>query len=197
MQPHNNFLSTRDLWQRWYHAASTPEVTASLLDLYNQLADRIKQQNAACLASGKCCKFETYGHRLYVTGFEIAFVLHQLIHHPMSPESADDNCEQPAKSNNHSLNVLNGAAQSLASDNTPIDGCVYQIDGLCSIHPIRPLGCRIYFCDQQLQDWQNDLYEEFLKKLQEVHMQYEIPYRYVEWRTSLAEASEYIQSESA
>ncbi len=66
--------------------------------------------------------------------------------------------------------------------------CPFQIDGLCSTHDIRPLGCRVYFCQQGTQDWQQDLYEQFQQQLIELHKQHDIPYAYMEWRYGLSEA---------
>jgi Fe-S-cluster containining protein len=60
-----------------------------------------------------------------------------------------------------------------------------QIDGLCSVHPIRPFGCRIFFCDPTAGDWQQQQYELFHAELKQLHDQFEIPYLYLEWRTAL------------
>ena len=73
----------------------------------------------------------------------------------------------------------------------PVDlkaSCPFQVDGLCSTHAIRPLGCRVYFCQQGTQDWQQDVYEAFQQQLVELHQKHEIPYAYMEWRAGLAQA---------
>lgn len=66
--------------------------------------------------------------------------------------------------------------------------CPHQIDGLCSTHQIRPLGCRVYFCQKGTQDWQQDLYERFQKQLVNLHQEHDIPYAYMEWRYGLQQA---------
>jgi Fe-S-cluster containining protein len=68
--------------------------------------------------------------------------------------------------------------------------CPFQIDGLCSTHAIRPLGCRVYFCQKGTEDWQQDLYEQFQQQLIALHKQNDIPYAYMEWRYGLQEALE-------
>jgi len=81
-----------------------------------------------------------------------------------------------------------------ATTDTPLpqfevrDACVYQVDGLCSVHPIRPFGCRVYFCAPTSTDWQNDLYERSLERVRAIHEQHGLPYRYMEWRAGLVEA---------
>src|SRR5262245_16386360 len=41
------------------------------------------------------------------------------------------------------------------------DACPYQVDGMCTAREHRPLGCRIYFCDESAQQWQGPEYERF------------------------------------
>ena len=66
--------------------------------------------------------------------------------------------------------------------------CPFQIDGLCSTHAIRPLGCRVYFCQAGAADWQQDIYELFQKQLVQLHEDQAIPYAYMEWRHGLSQA---------
>jgi hypothetical protein len=64
-------------------------------------------------------------------------------------------------------------------------GCPFQSAGLCSVHLIRPFGCRIFFCDQTATQWQQEQYERFHKELQRLHSELGVPYFYVEWREAL------------
>lgn len=68
--------------------------------------------------------------------------------------------------------------------------CPFQFDGLCSTHAIRPLGCRVYFCQKGTEDWQQDVYEQFQQQLISLHKDYDITYAYMEWRAGMAEAFE-------
>lgn len=70
--------------------------------------------------------------------------------------------------------------------------CPFQVDGLCSTHAIRPLGCRVYFCQQGTQDWQQDLYEQFQQQLVQLHKDHDIDYAYMEWRAGLDEALSHV-----
>ncbi len=68
------------------------------------------------------------------------------------------------------------------------DTCPHQHDNTCTTHAIRPLGCRIFFCQEGTQDWQHELYEQYLADLRELHEQHRIEYRYADWLALLDEA---------
>lgn len=149
-------------WRRWDEAAGEPAIDSSLRAVYEQLDAEIAERGPTCWISGRCCQFDAYGHRLYVTGLEIAWFLRQL--------------------DAMSVQRLHSAALPEA------DGCPFQVKGLCGVHPVRPLGCRIFFCDPNAQDWQNPVYERYLTELRQLHEAHGLPYRYMEWRNGLAEA---------
>jgi Fe-S-cluster containining protein len=131
----------------------------------------IAARKPICNASGRCCRFEAYDHRLYVTAAELAhFSLTQQIKRP------------EATSKNTSAVSL---PQFFAADHPA--GCPYQIEGLCTAREARPLGCRIYFCDENAQSWQNEVYEKYHAQLRALHERFDLPYRYIEWRAALRE----------
>jgi hypothetical protein len=53
------------------------------------------------------------------------------------------------------------------------------------VHDIKPLACRVYFCDAAAQTWQHALSEELHEDLRALHERFDIPYRYAEWRDLL------------
>lgn len=152
-------------WNIWREAAGREAVDAGLRLIYEQLGSEIAARSPTCWLSGKCCHFNAYGHRLYVTGLEIAWCLKQL-------EQAE-----PAR-----LQATRAVPMDLAAP------CVFQVNKLCSVHAIRPLGCRLFFCQQGTEHWQHELYEEFLGRLKRLHEAHELPYAYMEWRAGLSEA---------
>jgi Fe-S-cluster containining protein len=78
------------------------------------------------------------------------------------------------------------AARGFADPPTPIGaGCPFQHDKLCTVHTIRPFGCRIFFCDETSTDWQRQQYESFHAELKRLHERLGVPYFYVEWRQAL------------
>jgi len=60
--------------------------------------------------------------------------------------------------------------------------CPFQEGNLCGVHSVRPLGCRVYFCDRSAQAWQHELSERMQERIRRLHDEAAIPYRYAEWR---------------
>ena len=142
-----------------------------------------------CRASGRCCKFEAYGHRLYVTGVELAFFAARELGAP----GGDGDClNEPIAEHAQGPFPEHGTRVSLPQffSSEKFEGCPYQVEGLCTAREGRPLGCRIYFCDENAQEWQNGVYEKYHAKLRGVHERFGVPYRYVEWRAGLRELME-------
>lgn len=161
----------RELWQSWRNAAAEPAIDAALRDLYARIDAAVAERGPTCWTSGKCCKFDDFGHRLYVTGLEIAWFLTQVTSQKSKVESQ-----------------VGASTIRLPQLAEHPGACPYQIDGLCSTHAMRPLGCRIFFCQQGTEDWQQDLYESFLAELQRLHEAHGLEYRYMDWIAGLDEA---------
>jgi hypothetical protein len=58
-------------------ASRRPEVVAAMRDFYADVDREIAAQPATCWNRGDCCRFGTFGHRLYVTALEVCFYLAQ------------------------------------------------------------------------------------------------------------------------
>lgn len=158
---------TPTLRQSVLDAAANPELVQAVQQVYIDLQRQIESRKPLCVMSGKCCRFEEYGHRLYVTTAELAAFLAPT-HSPGTPGEGRGEGFLP-----------------IAPASWNGTGCPYQQNKLCSVHPIRPFGCRIYFCDPTAQQWQQDLYEQLHARLKALHEQFDIPYRYLEWRQAL------------
>ena len=139
-------------------AADRPEVRAAIERVHRDLQEAIDQRQPICSASGRCCRFEQFGHRLYVTTLQLA-----AFRHALQPSASDKTTD------------WNGT------------GCPFQVGKLCGVHAIRPFGCRIFFCDPTAEQWQNEQYEQFHDRIKRLHEQLGVPYFYVEWREALAE----------
>jgi hypothetical protein len=68
--------------------------------------------------------------------------------------------------------------------------CPYQIDGRCSARRHRPLGCRVFYCDEAAREWQGPEYERFQAELKRIGRDLGIDYRYTEWLSALTELGE-------
>ncbi len=154
-------------------AVGRDEVRHRVAQIYHRLQQEIDARRPVCEASGRCCRFEEYGHRLYVTTIELAAFAAGLRQGGSLEET------QPARG----LPIL--------GENS---GCVYQVDGLCSVHAIRPFGCRIFFCDPSAEQWQQSQYERFHGMLKCAHEELGVPYFYVEWRAGLAAMTQALES---
>jgi len=156
---------------QWRAAASLPEVERFFLDARQRIAEEVRTRRPLCLASGACCHFEAYGHRMYLSGLEAAFVVARI-------DAAR------ARQAANPLRVLEVASARERGD------CPYLAGGLCGAHEERPLGCRIYFCDKGADgkgaEWQSDLYEAMHAETIALHERLGAPYRYLEWRAALA-----------
>lgn len=53
-------------------AATRADAVAAVAALYADVAREIEARRPVCVVSGRCCRFEEYGHRLYVTTLEMA-----------------------------------------------------------------------------------------------------------------------------
>jgi len=63
--------------------------------------------------------------------------------------------------------------------------CSHLVDASCGARDVRPLGCRIFYCDPSPQDWQGPLTEVYLTRLKNMHEEFGIPYFYADWLTIL------------
>lgn len=129
-----------------------------MAEVYAQLATEVDVRRPLCVASGRCCRFDEFGHRLYVTTMELAAFV---------------------------AGVGEQGRRMEAWDGT---GCPFQVDKLCGVHAIRPFGCRVFFCDATADEWQKAMYERFHRTLRELHERLNVPYFYVEWRRGLRAA---------
>jgi len=148
----NAILQLRDAVRE---ASVRADVRLAVECVYEQLQDAIDLRRPRCDASGRCCRFEEFGHRLFVTTMELATFLAKA---PPVPGEWGGT------------------------------GCPFQSNRLCDVHTIRPLGCRIFFCDPSAGEWQAEQYERFHRQIKRLHDDLAVPYLYVEWRQGLRAA---------
>jgi len=147
----------------WTRAIELPSVAAAIREQHAIVAAEVARRKPLCLASGRCCHFESHGHRLYVTGLEAAWCVGSLRQRGGPPTTVE--AVEAAKARGD---------------------CPFLIDGrLCGAHIERPLGCRIYFCDRAGEGWQEALYEQTHEAMRALHEDNGIAYRYGEWRAML------------
>jgi Fe-S-cluster containining protein len=153
-------------------ATGRADVREAVRNVYLDVTAAVQERKPRCATSGDCCHFDRFGHRLFVTTIEVALFVEQL---PLVQSSL------PA----------GGRLRLFAAAPQPTDapdgaGCPFQVGGLCSVHAIRPFGCRIFFCDPTATEWQRRQYERFHARLRRLHDELGVEYAYVEWREALA-----------
>ena len=156
-------LPSDPLARAWLAAARDSTIAAELEALFARVTHAIAQRGPACWASGRCCNFEAAGHRLYTTGLEAAYTVSKL-----------RSTQHPA------------LTSATLSDALSRGGCPFQAANLCGVHTIKPLACRVYFCDKSAQAWQSELLEGLMVDLRALHDRHAITYRYAEWRSLLS-----------
>lgn len=150
----------------WRQAATRPEIDSAIRGIHEAIEHEVAARRPLCLASGNCCRFEAFDHRLMVTGLEAAWTLV----HPSTPP-------------------VDGAAIEAARRRGDCPFLAGEGRRLCGIRLARPMPCRTFFCDRAATGWQQELHERSLAELRALHDRFGIPYRYLEWRDALARLS--------
>lgn len=126
--------------------------------LYCSLEQQIRQVGPICEMSGRCCRFDAYGHRLYVTTLELAAFLAMARQAPLP---------------------------TALTQRPNAGGCRFQEGKLCMVHHLRPLGCRMFYCDPRTHEPLETLFEQMHGNLKRLHEEMHVPYYYLEWREAL------------
>lgn len=170
----------------------SPEKRAEIVSAVGKILAQVDADIAArapvCEASGRCCKFEAYGHRLYVSAAELVYFAAMMARDEVRAGAGPEVQARGDEKRGVSLPQFFGGEQG-------VSGCPYQVENLCTAREARPLGCRIYFCDPGAQGWQNEVYEKYHSQLVALHEATRaggadnnpagLAYEYLEWREAL------------
>lgn len=131
------------------------EIVHAVAEVYDWIDSQISQNSTQCQACGKCCDFENYDHRLFVTSPELIYFAAKLEPDKIKP--------------------------------MPAGRCPYNIDGKCTVYPVRFGGCRIFSCKRD-KDFQNRLTEQAVENFKSICNRFNISYRYTDLPTALNKA---------
>jgi Fe-S-cluster containining protein len=134
---------------------------AALAEVYADLEKELPRWRFTCSASGRCCDFDAYGHRLYVTTLEAE---HFFRSYP-GPSGAGPGA---------------GLESEGRANDDPRQCPAYGADRLCHAREGRMLGCRTYFCGPYPAGVPEELHERYLPRIKALHDRYGIPYRYMD-----------------
>lgn len=144
----------------WRQRAADSAIQSAYAAIRTEVEQQIRTARPVCLASGKCCHFERYGHRLMVSGLEVA-----LVEQSLPPDQRPDAAT---------------VARSI-KDGT----CPFLAGGLCGIHAARPIPCRTFFCDTTVERATQGILEQAHTAIRALHDETGVPYAYGEWRQHL------------
>lgn len=161
------------LGRAWLRLAREPRVVAAIDAMQAELMARIADRKPRCDASGRCCNFAKHGHLLFVTGLEAAVAVEK-ISQLRAGEANELRARDAAEPRVVSLAQVNAARER--------GDCPFLEGHLCGVHPARPMGCRVYFCDETAQEWQHAQSEWMMEEVRRLHERETIEYRYAEWR---------------
>ncbi|MFH0911489.1 MAG: YkgJ family cysteine cluster protein [Planctomycetota bacterium] len=85
--------------------------------LYGDLSRDLEPLGLACRRCGRCCHFDEVEHRLFASRLERLYLLERARESGVAPRTA------------------------------PAGRCPFQTEEACLVHAMRPLGCRVFFCD--------------------------------------------------
>lgn len=158
----------RRLVREWLAAASRADVRDAIARVHDAIAGEVVALAPVCEQSGRCCRFEEYGHRLYVTGLETAATLLGA-----GLVDADGN-----------ILIITDAPADAA---TAVGGlCPLATGRACGVHADRPAGCRVFYCDPIWAPATGRVSERAAGEIRAMHERFGVPYRYGEWRGLLA-----------
>lgn len=161
-------------------------ICAHVAQIYDWLDSNIEPFNNQCTACGKCCRFESFGHNLFVTTPELLY-FRQNVKNPKS--MLTQQC--PYLENGTPPHQFTLRWISLKEHLKPI-GLTFKTlhrsanwcGGKCSVRNYRFAGCRIFFCKADT-DLQNKLSEEAVEKFKLLCEKFNFPYRYIDLTTAL------------
>lgn len=141
--------------------------------LDDQIASQPEGEKGSCRACGKCCDFDKFDHRLFVTTPELMYFKSKL---------------ENVIARSFALSLPKGETMKQSPFLPMQNGvCPYNKNGKCSVYDIRFAGCRIFAC-QGDSDFQSELSEIVILKFKTLCTEFDLDYRYMDLKTALGNA---------
>ena len=127
-----------------------------LTQIYDELAQEIAQLERIprCFNCGACCNFNYFEHTPFVTALE-------LLHIKAGLQKNEEIREIMLLQKDENL-------------------CPFFCGQSCHAHILRPLSCRVYFCNLTYEKEQaGEIYERYHRKIQKLHEKTGVDYKYI------------------
>ncbi len=132
------------------------ETFQKLQQIYTELAQEIStlERKPRCFNCGACCNFNYFDHIPFLTALEILHI-------------------QVGLTENRELHEI-------INQQTDENLCPFFLNQSCQAHELRPLSCRVYFCNLTYEKHQaSEIYEKYHRKIQQLHEKSGIKYKYM------------------
>jgi Fe-S-cluster containining protein len=126
---------------------------AALAEVYARADAAIEAASPRCEMSGRCCRFDEFGHELWSTALETEY-------------ARQAGAAQP------------GPQLPELAEKAPPGRCPWHVGGLCTLRDGRPLGCRTFFCDPDWDEEGKALHERLHREIVALHETHGLDYRY-------------------
>jgi hypothetical protein len=152
-----------------------------IMSIYDLLEQELSKPGAApvrCLGGGTCCRFDRLEHRLWASCGEIALLLGS----SHKPRATSHEGLAKAELVGPACTPARGTAQNgfrARTDALP-GRCPWQLGPRCLARQARPLGCRIYFCQKQYDNYFHEIYEKHHDLIRAAHQRYCATYAYAD-----------------
>ncbi|MBU1259883.1 MAG: hypothetical protein KKE31_03280 [Planctomycetes bacterium] len=164
----------------------TVSICNQVAQIYAWLDENIKNLDLNCSACGKCCNFDSFGHKLFITTPELLYFYENVKPlRKMTGQSCPylEDGTPPHQFTLRQTNLkeslkLNRSASKIFSQSANWCG------GKCTARNFRFAACRIFFCKADIEKI-NKLSEQTIEKFKALCDEFDLPYRYVDLATAL------------
>jgi len=161
-------------------------ICSQVAQIYDWLDSNIEPFNNQCTACGKCCRFESFGHKLFVTTPELLYFYENVKLLRKMTGSCCPYLENGTPPHQFTLQriSLNEHLKPIGLAFKTLHQSANWCGGKCTVRNYRFAGCRIFFCKADT-DLQNKLSEEAVEKFKLLCEKFNFPYRYIDLTTAL------------
>ncbi|MCD4657897.1 MAG: YkgJ family cysteine cluster protein [Planctomycetes bacterium] len=128
----------------------------ALTQIYDELTQEIAQLERIprCFNCGACCNFNYFEHTPFVTALELQYI----------KAGVQEDAE----------------LQKIMLLQPDENLCPFFWEQNCYAHGLRPLSCRVYFCNLRYEkELVGEIYEKYHRRIQELHEKSRLEYKYM------------------